>query len=204
MLQVKYDIQKYDFKTLFEDILEVDDLTKIYTEDYKLLTTTTDWKTIYHERFHKKIVQDDTFYKLYKKFIKEVITPVLDFDFIYQRIPNFRVHMIGNVAVGDWHKDADYNHSVYEMNIFLPITNAFGNNAIWVREDKEFPIECEYGNIIKWNSSVLLHGNKINNTDSSRVSIDFRFLPKDKYNPEPVKYSISQNKKFVIGDYWDV
>ena len=204
MLQVKYDIQKYDFKTLFEDILEVDDLTKIYTEDYELLTVDTDWKTIYHERFHTKIEEDDTFYTLYKEFIKEIVSPVLGFDFIYQRIPNFRVHMIGNVAVGDWHKDADYNHSVDEMNIFLPITNAFGNNTFWVREDKEFPVECEYGNIIKWNSSVTMHGNKINDTDSSRVSIDFRFLPKDKYNLESVNHSYSHNKKFIIGEYWDV
>ena len=33
MLQVKYDIQKYDYKTLFVDILEVKELTKMYTED---------------------------------------------------------------------------------------------------------------------------------------------------------------------------
>ena len=118
MLQVKYDTKKYDFKTLFENILEVEDLTKIYTEDYELLTVDTDWKTIYHKRFHTKIEQDNTFYKLYKKFIKEIISPVLGFDFLYQKIPNFRVHMIGNIAVGDWHRDADYNHSVDEMNIF--------------------------------------------------------------------------------------
>ena len=75
--ELKYDIQKYDFKTLFEGILEVDDLTKIYTEDYELLTVATDWKTIYHERFHTKIEEDDTFYTLYKEFIKEIISPVL-------------------------------------------------------------------------------------------------------------------------------
>ena len=40
MLQVKYDTKKYDFKTLFENILEVDDLTKIYTEGNTIPTIT--------------------------------------------------------------------------------------------------------------------------------------------------------------------
>ena len=40
------------------------------------------------------------------------------------------------------------------------------------------PIMAEYGECIEWNASFLTHGNKINRTDITRVSFDFRVIPR--------------------------
>ena len=48
----------------------------------------------------------------------------------------------------------------------------------------------------------LLHGNKLNDTGVSRVSVDFRVLPVSKYE-ENNKVSITNKTKMIIGDYWE-
>lgn len=58
------------------------------------------------------------------------------------------------------------------------------------------------GNFFIWNGANLKHGNKVNLTGKTRVSIDFRILPMDRYNPKASELSVSAGKKFIIGDYF--
>ena len=120
-------------------------------------------------------------------------------------MPTFRVHQPGNLAVAAFHKDADYSHSEDEVNFYLPLTIAVGNGTIWAETSpntKEFkPIEGDVGDMWEWNGANLLHGNKINDTGKSRVSIDFRVLPRSKYIDNDM-ISTSNRTKMIIGDYW--
>ena len=36
------------------------------------------------------------------------------------------------------------------------------------------PIKCDYGQFVHWDGNNLLHGNKFNDTNKTRLSIDFR------------------------------
>jgi ectoine hydroxylase-related dioxygenase (phytanoyl-CoA dioxygenase family) len=82
-----------------------------------------------------------------------------------------------------FHKDKWYRkNTIYSdiqiENIFLPFTNAFDSNSIWtesVEDQHDFsPIKCDYGQFVHWDGNNLLHGNVINKSGNSRVSIDFR------------------------------
>ena len=65
------------------------------------------------------------------------------------------------------------------------------------------PMEGEYGDLIQWNGANLSHGNKLNETNQTRISFDFRVLSKKIYDTSTPKNSKSKNKSFTIGDYYD-
>ena len=210
MKLIKYNINEYPFTRIIEKLYDVNDLKFIHKQwsnarTYDLLNNVrTDQKTVYHKHFYNN-VDTTNWYDTYNKFIKEVISPLFDTEILYQKIPTFRVHQPNNLAVADYHKDSDYSHSTYEVNFFLPLTHAFDNNTIWVESEvnkKDFsPMNLEVGECAQWNGSNLLHGNKTNTTGVSRVSVDFRVLPLDKYEENGLT-SITNNTKMVIGDYW--
>ena len=119
MKKIKYDTTKYDFARLVKIIFDCKDLTKLheklpeniqYNELHKI---GEDNKTWYHKKFYEPINNGDVeFVTMYRNFVREVVTPLMNGDdFIFQRVPTFRVHAPGNVAVGGWHRDIDYNHS---------------------------------------------------------------------------------------------
>ena len=79
---------------------------------------------------------------LYDKFILNVIRPLYGEDIVYQKIPTFRLHFPGNIAVGEYHKDKWYrdkkwHEEVCELNFYLPFTKAYGTNTIWVESEED-------------------------------------------------------------------
>ena len=47
-----------------------------------------------------------------------------------------------------------------------------------------------------------MHGNKINHTGKSRVSVDFRILPLSAYDEENNDFSITIKTPMKVNDYW--
>tara|TARA_Y100000310_G_C20566708_1_gene755846 strand:- start:318 stop:1016 length:699 start_codon:yes stop_codon:yes gene_type:complete len=219
-----FDPSDHAIKEAIEKIFQTEDLSKIHEtpmgswtslanprkSEYKLLddpVTCND--TDHHKTFYEGIKQNSEFNDAYVKFIKNEIRPKLDEKFFYQRVPSFRVHLPNNLAVGAFHKDKEYSHSQDEINIYLPITEAYKTNTIWVEseEDKQdmHPLEARYGEYYIWNGANLLHGNKVNETEKTRVSIDFRILRMKDYRlEEATKTSISQGTKMMVGEYWAI
>lgn len=210
MKKFKYNINEYDFKSEILKLYNISNLDEIHSEwsnaiEYDVLDNVrTDQRTVYHKHFYDN-VNTTNWYPLYEKFIKNVIVPIVGEPIYFQKIPTFRVHQPKNLAVAAYHKDSDYSHSIHEMNFFLPLTNAFGNNTIWVesKEDKEdySPMEAKYGEMWYWSGATLKHGNKLNDTGKARVSVDFRIIPVAKYTDEG-KQSITNKTKMALGDYW--
>jgi hypothetical protein len=203
-------MEKHNYNTLtynFRD--KIQSLYNTNLEDLhhkmEIFDANTDQSSPFHKTYYDGISKTG-FYEVYKSFISNIIQPLFNEKILYQRIPTFRVHMIGNLGVGEYHKDSMYAHSPDEVNIFLPVTKAFNNNTIWVQEENDestfHPMNCEYGEFYMWDGANLLHGNKLNDTDSARVSFDFRILPYSKYNEKNSKSSITNNTKMVIGEYW--
>jgi len=210
MIKVSYDTKKFQFKEILSNLLNTVDLCQI-NETMKVLKRENDQSTVYHKMYYDW-ARTDEFVNLYQNFIREVVLPIYNKSIVYQSIPTFRVAFQNNIAVGEFHKDKWYRdiswaEKVSEDNFFLPFTDAFDTNTIWVETEEDkgdyFPMECKYGEIIKWNGSNLTHGNKINTTGKTRISVDFRVIPYDRYEPSN-HGSINMDSKFSIGGYYDL
>ena len=223
MNKYSYDTGKYDFAKLVKEVLSHEVLENIHNVlpghiNYnEVFNIDNDNETWIHKQFYSKLNNGwPEFLELYRKFIKEQVSLHFDVSLVYQARPTFWVHLPDNVAVGAYklkedgfHKDSDdgYGHPRDEISIYLPLTDAYDTNTIWAEseEDKKdySAMDAKYGEYYIWKGSCLSHGNKLNNTEQSRVSFDFRIIPKSQYRPESYKSSRNQKKKFQVGDYYE-
>lgn len=208
MIKINYNKEQFSFKEKLEQIFEVNDLSSL-NESVEVFSREKDQSTKYHKLYYDW-ARTDEFTKIYDKFILEVIKPIYGEQIVYQVIPTFRIAYPQNIAVGEFHKDKLYRDinwavDVKEDNFFLPFTDAFDTNTIWVEseEDKNdfSPMNCNYGETIQWDGSNLTHGNKINETNKTRVSVDFRVMTYSNYKPSE-QGSINTKTKFQLGEYY--
>lgn len=213
MKVINYNTSKFNFKEIIQKSLNTKTLAFIHKNDdfvyNEKFERKNDQSTHYHKLYYD-FSRTDEFQNMYKSFIEEIIKPEFGEEVVYQTIPTFRLHFPGNIAVGEYHRDRNYRdekwaRDVKEVNFFLPFTDAFGTNTIWVEseEDKQDfqPIEVEYGQIVMWDGSNLLHGNKTNEERTTRVSFDFRVMPISRYKPS-TKGSINTGTEFALGGYY--
>ena len=204
---IKFDHERHDFVKIIKDLFHVDKLEDMNEEHAELFKVGDDSKTSFHKEFYDRYRAGwDEFQNLYEQFIKEEIAPVYSGNFLYQAWPTFRVHLNGNLAVGDFHNDAEFGHPEGEINYIIPLTNSDGTAAPWVEsEPKKGDYECmlmRVGYFIIFNGNRLTHGNKVNDTGKTRVSLDFRILPMDCYKENYNGESITRKTKFKIGEYY--
>jgi hypothetical protein len=203
--KLKYDTSLYPFREIVKTNLKTNTLENLHeVEKYDTLVREKDQSTTWHKRFYRDDL--NRFQKLYNTFIKNFIKYEFELDeIIYQKIPTFRVHLKDNQAVGEWHRDRDYNHGKSEINIWLPFTDAYDTNTIWIEseEDKnDFkPYNVSYGEVLVFNGANLIHGNKTNIEHDTRVSVDFRIVKPTEFIPS-TKGSINTNTSFDIGGYF--
>jgi hypothetical protein len=203
--KLKYDTSLYPFREIVKTNLKTNTLENLHeVEKYDTLVREKDQSTTWHKRFYRDDL--NRFQKLYNTFIKNFIKYEFELDeIIYQKIPTFRVHLKDNQAVGEWHRDRDYNHGKSEINIWLPFTDAYDTNTIWIEseEDKnDFkPYNVSYGEVLVFNGANLIHGNKTNIEHDTRVSVDFRIVNPIEFIPS-TKGSINTNTSFDIGGYF--
>jgi len=214
MKLIKFDTSKFNFADIYGTLLSTTDLSKLHNSELNtydtLFTREQDQSTKFHQIYYENF--ENSIQPIYKKFISDVVRPLYNGPIVYQKIPTFRIHLPGNIAVGEFHKDKWYrdktwHEDVQEINYYLPFTNVFGTNTIWVetQEDKgDFaPIEVDYGTLVQWDGVNLMHGNKQNDTNKTRVSVDFRIMKYENYKPS-THGSINTKVKFEIGGYYDL
>jgi hypothetical protein len=201
----EYDTSVYNFRKKISQILEVEDLENLHTQQsYEVFTQKTDQSSQWHKKFYENSSQLSD---LYFQFVKEFIQPLFNGKLVFQKIPTFRVHLVGNLSVGEFHRDKDYHHLTTEINFWIPFTNAYSTNTIWMESQEGLndlrPIEVKCGEMLQFDGANLLHGNRLNDTLTTRVSMDFRVIPYSKFVPSD-KSSIYTNKKFDIGNYFEL
>lgn len=209
--KISYDTNEYDFRRIVSEMLEIWDgdiipLENLHTlEHYDLLVREKDQSTIWHKRYYEKYKEQ--FLPTYLKLVKELKERFGYNEIIYQAIPTFRVQLAeGNVGVGEWHKDSSYNHGTSEVNFWMPFVNTNEQNTIWMEsiEDRGDyrPYKVNYGEILVFSGANLLHGNKNNNSNETRVSVDFRLVDPMKFIPNEAA-SINMKAKFDVGGYFE-
>ncbi len=208
-----YDANEYSFRDVVCGWLDTDDLSKLhYIQQYEHFKRENDQSTIWHKKFYEMIRSDKSFNDIYVNFLKNIVKPRYKEEIVYQKIPTFRVHLPGNVSVGEYHKDKHYRNvdwaeKVKETNYYLPLTKAYGTNTIWAETEENKgdykPFNLNYGECIEWDASNLTHGNKDNITSKTRISFDFRVIPKSRYI-DSNHLTINTKIPFGIGGYYDI
>lgn len=208
MKKIKYNTAKYPFSQKLVSLFNIEHLD-LLNDNIEVFSREKDQSTQWHKLYYEW-ARTEEFINLYDAFILEVVKPLYNEQIVYQAIPTFRVAYPNNIAVGEFHKDKFYRDlnwatEVAEDNFFLPFTNAFDTNTIWVESEEDradfAPMDCKYGELIQWDGSNLMHGNKVNETGKARVSVDFRVIKYSNYKPSE-HGSINTKSKFQIGGYY--
>ena len=147
--RINYDIEMYPFRDVVESWFEVESilpmagLSKLHMQrQYEHFERENDQSTIWHKCFYKKIRESSVFDSYYKAFLESKVKPRFNEEIVYQKIPTFRVHLPGNVSVGEFHKDKNYRDEVWadkvnELNYYVPLTKAYGTNTVWVETEED-------------------------------------------------------------------
>jgi ectoine hydroxylase-related dioxygenase (phytanoyl-CoA dioxygenase family) len=205
---ITYDTEKYDFRKIVRTMLGTHDLTQLHKQkNYAVLDREHDQSTHWHRLYYDHFGQ---FSPLYLQLLEEYVMPLFDLKkgtLVYQVIPTFRAQLVGNLSVGEWHKDRAYNHDDAEINFWMPFTDTYDTNTLWLESEEDRgdfkPYPVEYGQILVFRGAVLTHGNEINETPDSRVSVDFRLLKLSDFHPTD-KTSINTGSKFSLGGYFSL
>ena len=131
---------------------------------------------------------------LYDKLVREVVAPAFGGHISYNATPTFRVHMAGTPSVSAWHRDVDVTGRLDYLTAWLPFVDTFESNGLWLEQhygaaDYQ-PIPAAYGEVVIFDGALARHGSQPNRTNVSRVSLDFRFTPKDPRRRGPIADNI--------------
>ena len=205
---ISYDVTEWPFREVVADILEVssDQLVTLHEiKKHEMQKLGSDQHTDWHKKYYSK--QEEKIIPMVRDFVKNFLCDYFEIDsLIYQKKPTFRVHEVGNVGVGAWHRDREYNHDSNEVNLWIPFTPAYDTNTVWTeseegKEDSK-PMNISYGQILVFNGADLMHGNYTNETPTTRVSFDMRIVSPERFNPTG-KSSVNNQKRFELGSYFD-
>jgi len=100
-----------------------------------------------------------------------------------QTSPSFRCHLSGSGTASAFHRDGDPKYGVRPgaINGWVPLTAVRGNNSIYIESTEGLEdykaASLGPGEILIFDAFHLKHGSYANDTQSTRVSFDFRFLP---------------------------
>ena len=218
-----YDLDRYPFAALVTNCFGVSSLELLHQERLDMLPQEeiafeNDTETPVHKWFYDHLnasgpLSWGELVDVYERFIREVIAPIIDEEFIYQQFPSFRVQLPDSVghgakAVYKWHTDGDeeHRHPPGEINFQIALTQMSGTSATWVESSPgkgdHSPMNMKPGEFYQFWGHQLNHGNHDNKTGLTRVSFDFRVLPMRFYNAGYEVKSKSAGHKFVVGGYY--
>ena len=222
-----YDTERYPFTRILRKIFDdwddkIENLHLFFqnSDMIKQITIDEDTKTKFHRHYY-----DSQHYQemldLYYTFVKEIVLPLFktdDTEFIVQKDPCFRINIPNNTALGKRtsmndpddkigiHCDGEYGHPDSEINFMLSFGYQRGTNSCYIEtqigNEIYEPVEIKYGEFINFYGNKLRHFNKVNTTGESRVSIDFRIIPKSLYDNNNTSVSLHGKRPFLIGGYY--
>ena len=197
-----YNINEYPFDFLAECCLGCE-LTNLQSNAVSQLQVGGEKHSPLHQRLYRI---GKPFHRMYEWFLKnEVFKELNPSLYLYQAVPTWRVQLLNNVATGSFHRDSDFHHSIHSLNYCVALTPMVETSSIWIESQPEAkdhaPLCLSLGQYARFHGSILEHGSHRNQTGKTRVSFDFRLLPKEYYQPTNAK-SISMGVKLRLGAYY--
>lgn len=126
---------------------------------------------------------------LYHALVQGVVVPACGCRVGYTARPKLRVQLAGTGSVSKWHRDADVTGRPDYVTAWVPFVDTEGTSTVWCEtdygRDDYAPIPVRYGEILLFDAALLRHGSVPNTTTTSRVSMDFRFTPRQPTDATP-------------------
>ncbi|CAE8672723.1 unnamed protein product [Polarella glacialis] len=146
----------------------------------------------------------------YLRFLRDVVMPLVgdDAGIFYQVDPCFRCHLPGTgFNLVKKHCDADYFHSPNEINFWVPCTSCFDTNTLFVesvpKKGDFHPWVLVPGQMMQFWGNQCVHYTLPNETDHTRVSFDFRVIPRSHYLERyPMSHRSDDLPRFAPGAYF--
>jgi len=146
----------------------------------------------------------------YLHFLREVVLPLIGDQegIFYQVDPCFRCHLPGTgYDLVSKHCDADYFHSPNEVNFWVPCTPCFDSNTLFVESAPKrgdfHPWTLGPGQMMQFWGNQCVHYTLPNETDRTRVSFDFRIIPRSLYlESYPMSHRSDGLPRFAPGAYF--
>jgi len=199
--------------SLTKDNFEFSELHQLLTDKEILLQQGTDQATIFHKAVYSSFDKSDyfssEFWKHYKFLCNEILNQLkIETDYFgewaVQRFPTIRFQFPNNLSVFEFHRDSNYSHPLGEINCFYAINECKDSSALHVEKNLGFedyyPLNLDSGEYAILNTSIFKHGDFINKTGKTRVSMDFRFIPSKNLKDE--KSSLTKGIKFTSDSYF--
>jgi hypothetical protein len=179
MIVFHYDTHRWRLRELVEDALGERALERLH----ELPPPDPAMSTIAHGRIlagRLRSALSEEALTAFAAFVYEVLPPVIDAPVLsHQVVPVMRVHMHGGHSISYPHRDRDWGQRADVWNLWLPFTDAWGSNSIWIESEEgaedERPVELRLGQALVFRGADLRHGSVPNDTGSTRVSCDIRF-----------------------------
>ena len=150
----------------------------------------------------QQLPDESPFYALYRAFVRRVIAPAFGGRISYASHPKMRVHLAGTPTVSRWHRDVSVTKRPELVTVWLPFTDAFATNTLWVESGhgtgEHRPIPVAYGQALIFDGGYLEHGTVANESARSRVSADFRFAPIGAEVPAVVERMYAARRRDVV------
>ena len=196
-----------------KSFFNLDNLHEIFEEHQELLQKGTDQSTIFHKAIYSSFDDPNYFFTEflinYRKLSLEVLVILKDQtgykgEWAIQRFPTIRIQFPNNLSVFEFHRDSNYSHPIGEINCFYAINLCFNSSALQVEKNLGFedfvPLNLKPGQYALLNTSIYKHGDILNETNKTRISMDFRFIPNKNLNNE--KVSLTKGIKFNTNSYF--
>lgn len=220
-VMLEYDLERYRFLQVLHDILQEprsSDLAHLHETPYAqqiivnfqrnplkveaLGPRGNPWNKRFSSCAQKYPQLYSEFMQIYHDFVQTFVLKHLQTERVaFQNCPTFRCHLPGCGAPGRPHRDEDYRHPQSEVNFWIPLTPVFGSNSLYAeskRGNGDFrPFELSVGKLVRFYANQVWHYTVPNETDSTRVSIDFRVIREQEWTP-------ASFSSFKLGGYYSV
>lgn len=216
-----YDKNLYGFNELIKQLFDVPSLELIHVFHEGMPTNgSIKWKEEsdgkLHQIFYSRLNLRgpgkpwQEMIDMYDLFLKNEIKNKLsdEVEFLVQQFPSFRVQLPNSQAIHKWHfdSDSDHGHPTGEINVQIPLTVMYDTSATWIEPvpgmGTFIPMNMFPGQYVIFNGNKCTHGNKVNMTGLTRVSFDFRIIPKKTLELQTPNKSATFGIKFSNGGYY--
>jgi len=198
MIVHDYPLDRFDFPEWVRRTLDVPDLGGLHA----WLEPPTGEVTPAHRRFYHAFAE---IAPIYHDFVAERIAPLFGEPVYVQRVPTLRISLPNGTAVSHFHRDSEFHHQPATVNFWLPLSPAFGTNTVWIESAPDRgdfgPADLVPGQVLQFDAINLRHGNRCNETGRTRVSFDFRVIPRRLYRSTG-QYTVTSNMRMEIGEYY--
>ena len=171
----------------------------VLAEAHKVFADSAVPTRLFHANRSKFLVE-------YRKLVSYLSSHVFGEDLVFQAVPNLRFQFPGDTAVDSWHRDSDFGHSLDEVNLWIPLTEATDSSTIWIETSQGatsyIPVLVPVGRCLVFDGANLSHGNVLNDSSRTRVSFDFRVVRKSQYRDREDVRSIRHGLAFKVGEYF--